>query len=157
MPLGPTSDFSRRTVRDVDTGRLIEDLWKNTRTPDRLVRRSFRNPRNIYDVVEVDDVGTQEDSTPLAWEEREMSSRDATAYRAVTARLNFLSLDRPDLQFSCEEASRRMARPCNGDWGPLKRIARYILGKPRIVHMFSWQEFPAHMNVYVDSNWGWLC
>ena len=153
MPLGPASDFSRRIVRDVDSGVLIDDLWTNSRTPDRLVRRSFKVPRNIDVVVEVANVETQSEGTALTWEEQEMSSRDATAYRAVTARLNFISPDRPDLQFSCKEASRRMAKPCNGDWQPLKAIAMYILGKPRIVHIFSWQELLTHMSVYVDSNW----
>ena len=38
-----------------------------------------------------------------------MSSADATSYRALVARLNFLSQDRPDLQYAVKEVSRYMS------------------------------------------------
>ena len=82
-----------------------------------------------------------------------MSSQDSTKFRAAVARLNCLSIDRADIQYSTQEAARRMSRPCNGDWALVKNIARYVIGKPRVHHLFAWQELPDRMRIFVDSNW----
>lgn len=37
----------------------------------------------------------------------------ATRYRALVARLNFLSIGMPDIEFACKDASRNMATPFN--------------------------------------------
>ena len=92
-------------------------------------------------------------SVPMTVESVPMSARDATKYRAITARLNYFAQDRIDLQFSCKEASRRMSRPCQDDWQMLKRIARYLRGAPRFVQMFEWQALPASIDIYTDSDW----
>ena len=75
---------------------------------------------------------------PTDWEEAEMSQHDATKYRGVTARLDFLSQNRADLQYPSKECSRYMAKPLNKHWNDLKRIGRYLIGKPRVVHIFKW-------------------
>ena len=62
--------------------------------------------------------------------------RDAKKYRAITARLNYLSPDRVDIGFAVKEAARNMSKPTNGDWGKLKRIGRYLLAQPRLVSVF---------------------
>ena len=54
-------------------------------------------------------------------------SLDATEtklYRGVVARCNYLAQDRVDIQDSCKECSRQMARPRQGDGAVLKRIGR---------------------------------
>ena len=51
-----------------------------------------------------------------------MSAECATRFRGLAARCNYLGQDRFDFQYACKEASRRMARPCNGDLQMLKRI-----------------------------------
>ena len=77
----------------------------------------------------------------------------ATKYRAVTARLNYLAQDRPDIQYAVKEAARRMAMPRRGDWMAIKRIARYLIGAPRAVQHSHWQCLPSELDVYVDSDW----
>ena len=139
--------LKRRVTRDGATGDLVEDLWVDIRTPDRLLRRSLRRPRHLKVEVELANKESE-----VSWEEAEMSPRDATQYRAVAARLNFLSCDRPDVQYACKEATRRMATPVNGDWSLLKRVGRYLLGSPRVVHCYKWQSWPAGITVFVDSN-----
>ena len=42
------------------------------------------------------------------WEEQDMNDEDATKYRAVVVRCNFLSIDRPDLIYASKECSRQM-------------------------------------------------
>ena len=130
---------------------LVEDLWVNGRTPERLLRRSFKRPRDVVVELELDAVDSGEAGT--CWEDSPMKPCDATQYRAIAARLDFLSIDRPDIQCSCKEATRRMATPINSDWSLLKRIGRYLLGTPRVVHCYEWQAWPGGVTIFVDSNW----
>ena len=79
-----------------------------------------------------------------------MSEGDATQYRAIVARCNFLSIDRSDIMYASKECSRRMYRPTNGDWAAL---GRYLLSKLRLVHLFRWQDKPTTLTDFSDSNW----
>ena len=65
-----------------------------------------------------------------------MNDEDATKYRAIVARCNFLSIDRPDLMYASKECSRQMARPTNRAWAAIKRVGRYLISRPRLVHAF---------------------
>ena len=44
-------------------------------------------------------------------DEQPLFREEATRYRAVVARLNYLALDRPDLQFASKTLSKGMADP----------------------------------------------
>ena len=46
-----------------------------------------------------------------------------------------------------------MARPREGDWLLMKRIGRYLLGAPRLVQRYHWQERPKAVTTCVDSDW----
>ena len=82
-----------------------------------------------------------------------MVGLEQSKYRAVVARINFLAQDRVELLFAAKECSRHMSAPCRGDMGPLKRIGRFLLGRPRSVVMYKWQDAPTSFTVYTDSNW----
>ena len=77
----------------------------------------------------------------------------ATLYRACAARCNFLSLDRPDIQFAAKEVSRGMAKPTPADFIKLKRLARYIKQNPRAVFKYRFQDKFDNINVYTDTDW----
>ena len=79
---------------------------------------------------------------------------EATRYRAAAARANYLSADRPDIQFTAKEACRFMAKPTKSGWTALKRLARYLIGCPRLVYMYPWQTMnTAEIQVYTDTDW----
>ena len=59
-------------------------------------------------------------------DEVELESKEATEFRAVAARVSYLALDCPDLQFPIKQCSREMARPNKGSWRKLKRVAIYV-------------------------------
>eukprot|EP00973_Karenia_brevis_P042982 5950446-Karenia_brevis.AAC.1 len=59
------------------------------------------------------------------WEKKILNKGEAREYRGVAARLNFLSLDCPDMQFPVKQSSRDMANPTVASWRMLKKIARY--------------------------------
>ena len=82
-----------------------------------------------------------------------LCGEEATQYRAVAARLNYLALDRPDIQFATKEIAKHMSRPVTLDWVKLKRLARYLAGKPRYVQVYQWQSLPARVDAFADSDW----
>ncbi len=72
---------------------------------------------------------------------------------ARAARANFLASDRPDIAFAVKELCRGMSAPTARDPEALKRLARYLLGKPRVVFHYAWQRAPESLDVYTDSDW----
>ena len=82
----------------------------------------------------------------------ELDDRNATKYRAIVARGNYLSQDRSDIQFATKELSRAMARPTNGDWKKLKRLGRYLKGRPRAVTEFKYQQNEGRLVVWTDTD-----
>lgn len=73
-------------------------------------------------------------------------------YRAVTARSNFMTNDRPKTQFATKETCRNMAAPTEEAYKALNRIGRFIVGKPRLVIKFPFHNFE-HIDVFCDSDW----
>lgn len=120
--------LKRKTTRDMATHQVLEDLSLQPTTPERIRQRAFNTPRDIKVVV---DIG--EGSPGGNVDDEDMSSADASRYRAAVARMNFLARVRADIQFVLKECSRRMARPRTSDWALLKQAVRYLKGYPRIV------------------------
>ena len=46
-----------------------------------------------------------------------------------------------------------MAKLRQSDWALLKRLCRYLIGAPRLVQLFRWQELPKSVHVFADSDW----
>ena len=82
----------------------------------------------------------------------ELEQKLFTTFRAAAARCNYLSMDRPDCQFGSKEICRLMAKPTMRGWAALKRICRYLTGKPRLIHKFKWQTLTC-VDVYTDTDW----
>ena len=77
-------------------------------------------------------------------------------YRALAARANYLSLDRPDVQCATKELCRDMSRPTTRSMARMKRFARYLLEHPRTTIVFcadgdEWVD--GRIDVYSDSDW----
>ncbi len=75
-----------------------------------------------------------------------------TAFRGAAARANYLAADRLDCQFAAKEVCRWMAKPSSSSWQALKRLCRYLVGLPRLVHIYRWQEVDT-VDVYTDTDW----
>jgi len=85
-------------------------------------------------------------------DEEHLRGHEATLFRALAARANYLGQDRPDIQFAAKEIARKMSSPTQGDWAKLKRLARYLKSNLRYVHQFRWQS-TNKINVYTDSDY----
>ena len=73
--------------------------------------------------------------TCAAWdgesEGEDLGPEMATRYRSIAARCNYLQPDRPDIQYAVKEVCRIMSKPNVRGWDMLKRIGRYLKGRPR--------------------------
>ena len=81
-----------------------------------------------------------------------LNSADATTYRALAARCNYLSQDRPDISFASKELCREFSVPNLASFKKLKRLVRYLCGLPRLVYHFPFGEEPKELTVYVDTD-----
>ena len=86
-------------------------------------------------------------------DEEELRPLDATKFRAVAARGNYLAMDRPDVLYAAKECCRAMAKPTRGDMRALTRLARYLISKPRLIQTFHFQEPVDVADGLGDSNW----
>ena len=64
-------------------------------------------------------------------DEEELIREEVRVFRGLAARLNFISLDCPNLQFPVKQCSKEMARPVRGSWKRMKKVARYLVGVER--------------------------
>ena len=137
-------------VKPISTPGCREDL-KDASQPRQVpvIQEHIVNSEVVKEEVVMDELGHDEgEESDCA-----MSAADATRFRGLVARANYLAQDRPDLQFPVKELSRRMATPRHADWQLLKRIARYLIGAPRAVVQYCWQSTPSVLDAYVDSDW----
>ena len=106
----------------------------------------------MNDAKAVTTVGTKEEGRTNEDHSVPLSEKEATNYRAITARCNHLALDRPDLAFAVKYLARAMAKPTRGDLHKLKRLARYLRGKPRMVLQYYWQTMPSTVTPFSDAD-----
>ena len=86
-------------------------------------------------------------------EDEYLAGEEATAYRRLVARLNFLAQDRHDIAYATKELARGMANPKLSDWERLKRMGRYLVGRMRYVIMYHFQKDTYAINAFSDSDW----
>ena len=82
-----------------------------------------------------------------------LDPESARRYRGIAARLNYLSADRPDIQYSTKEACRDMSSPTEGSWRRLERICRFLVGTPRLIWKFDMQHQISTVDAFSDANW----
>ena len=63
---------------------------------------------------------------------KELVGAEATRFRGIAARVNYLAADRPGIQYAVKEVCRRMAKPVEGGWQKLIRLGRYLNGVTKV-------------------------
>ena len=81
-----------------------------------------------------------------------LTGGDITKYRALVARISYLSRDRPDLKCASMQVFCAMASPSVSDLERVKRIGRYLVVKPRAECLFHWQQ-SGELEVCSDTDW----
>ena len=131
--------------------RWTEDGWEiepDQRHVDIIVR-----DLNLAEAKPVSTPGEPEQK----WEEEDnavaLSDVEASRYRALSARVNYLAADRTDIMYAVKEICRSMANPTVGSWKKLKRLGRYLKGNARVVTKYEWQGDEQEVTGYSDSDW----
>ena len=77
---------------------------------------------------------------------------EATDFRALAARANYLALDRPDIAFATKELCRCFAAPNDKARDALKRLVKYVCGRPRLVWEFLFQPSVSTLTTSCDTD-----
>ena len=69
-----------------------------------------------------------------------LEKEEATLYRSLTMRAAYLSSDRADISEAVKSLARHMRAPTSYSWAKLKRLGRYLVGRPRVVYQYKPQR-----------------
>ena len=83
----------------------------------------------------------------------ELNANYTTQYKSIVARANYLAADRTDIQYAVKTLAMSMSKPTHGDWQKLKRLGRYLVGRPRLVICYDWQSPLSRLTANSDSDW----
>ena len=81
----------------------------------------------------------------------ELDADEATTFRALAARANYLSMDRPEISYASKELCRDFAKPTKSSWEKLRRLSRFLVGRPRMVWWFGWQKDGSLLDAFTDT------
>ncbi len=87
MPKCEGGHVTHAVVRDQASGVAIHVSAGSTHFDNGRLIRAFRTPRHVDMIVEVN-LAEEPSSEPLSWEETPVGAREASEYRAASARLN---------------------------------------------------------------------
>ena len=76
-----------------------------------------------------------------------------TMFRAVAARLNYLSQDPPDIAFATTKLRSKMSRPDAQDLKNMKSVSRFLVGRPRVGCLFGLEAHPGALHALADADW----
>jgi hypothetical protein len=78
---------------------------------------------------------------------------EASVFRSGAGSALYVSIDRYDIQYACKVIMKDMATPTIGGMAKLKRLARYLKGRPKVLWIYDYQPAPEYIDVYCDSDW----
>ena len=93
------------------------------------------------------------DESKAEVDEVELSELEATKFRGLAARVNFLAQHCPDLEVPAKEVGRDMSFPTVASWARLKRLARFLVTRKAVIFQNEWQDEGKLMTLYTDSDW----
>lgn len=97
--------------------------------------------------------GTKEEGRTQEDNETPLGPKEASLYRAIVARCNYFAPGRPGISYAVKELARQMATPRRGDMQRLKRLGRYLKGRPRLQQEYCWQNAQQIMKTLGDADW----
>ena len=149
--LGPSGDDKKsirilnRVVQWTPEGIRYEADQRHAEIIVQQLGMEKANPVSTPGIKPSEEVRTDGDEEPL-------EPRDATRYRAITARGLYIAQDRTDIQYAVKELSRWMSKPTLRDWRMLKRLGRYLVDKTREVMLYGYQEKRSYIDAWVDTD-----
>jgi len=105
------------------------------------------------DEADIDEADIEKKMEIMEAGEIEASRGDCFQYRSWAARLNYLAMDRADIQFSVKACAKAMSNPKPSDFVKFKRLIRYLKHRQSLIIEFLWQDWPERIDMYTDSDW----
>ena len=90
---------------------------------------------------------------PQEVNEQEVDMNEATTYRALVARANYLAQYRSEIQFAVKQLCRGMSKPTEEDWTKLKHLGRYLVNKARCRALHMYQGKVNEVAVTTDTDY----
>ena len=135
-------NYLGRRIRWTETGIHYEHDERHVRSALETAEMSTSKPVTTPGSKEMQDDNAED-----------LKPEEAAVYRRVTAIINYISQDRPDLSYAIKECARKMSSPTSDDLRKLKRILRYLRHEPVRGQHFAWQCTPREVLIYSDADW----
>lgn len=152
----PQNDDHRKSVLEARARQLCFTLtegpaWEDSTTAciDKLIAASTKKAKSVNKRLGSKAVKEHEvlDNTGEV-----LTPFQATTYRALAARANYLAQDRADAEFAAKELCRSFARPTSSDVLALRHLVRYQVHAPRVVYRYDFCSPPSEIRVCVDTD-----
>ncbi len=78
---------------------------------------------------------------------------EAKLFQQAAGLLNYIAIDRPDIQYSVKVILTDMSKPLVISMLRVKRCVRYLKGKPSVAWVFAYQTMPKAVLYETDSDW----
>ena len=120
------------------------------------------DPRHVKDIIEELGLeGAKPADTPMIVSQsrkkdsdsRALSMRDATLYRRLVAKLNYLAMDRPDIRYAASTMGSQASSPKDADMVRLKRVGQFLIGRPITWTHYRWRVRSDRIMAFTDSDW----
>ena len=131
--------------------RVSEDGWEyeaDQRHADLIIKGS-----NMTEAKSAKTPGEETKKDQEDEDAEELNKNGGKEFRGLAARANYLSAARGDIQHAVKELCRGMAAPTRGECKKIRRLARYLIGRPRVVMHCLFQRPGQEVSGYSDSDW----
>ena len=81
-----------------------------------------------------------------------VTAEQTMLYRSLVMRAQFLAQDGADLSEAVKSLTRKMKAPNESDMKDLKRLGRYLVGRPRVVNVYHPQRPTNVIKIHADSD-----
>ena len=81
-----------------------------------------------------------------------VTAEQTTLYRSLVMRAQFLAQGGADLSEAVKSLTRKVKAPNESDMKDLKRLGRYLVGRPRVVNVYCPQRPTNVIKVHADSD-----
>ena len=82
-----------------------------------------------------------------------LPASEAKVFQSVAGLVNFIAVDRPDIQFAVKGVLGDMVKPLQISMLRLKRIVRYLRGRRELCWIYKRQSMPTEIVYETDSDW----
>ena len=139
-----------RTVRWSSRGLWTEADLRHVREVIKALGLEGTSPANTPGAAAKEETRVEDNEGTT---DPELGHEKTTMFRAVVARLYYLSQDRPDIAFATMKLCSKMSRPDARDLKNMKRVGRFLVGRPRVGCLFEWQAHSSALHALADADW----